>query len=175
MALHHPRPAHQLTEDPEAGFLPANTSPPAGDGQVNFTIRQKPGLATGTVIRNKARIVFDANDPIDTPEWANTIDDTAPASQVDSIESAACGATDLTLDWSGTDAGAATDATLGKPAPVRLEGVSGRTFGGVDIHRLRLHVENVQDPPVRSNERHRQRDQRVHHPHRLGSGFRKHE
>lgn len=96
----------QLTEDPEAGFLPANTSPPAGDGQVNFTIAQKPGLATGTTIRNKARIVFDANDPIDTPEWTNTIDDTAPSSRVDAIDSAGCGATDLTLHWSGTDAGA---------------------------------------------------------------------
>lgn len=96
----------QLTEDPEAGFLPANTSPPAGDGQVNFTIAQRPGLATGTAIRNKASIVFDVNDPIDTPEWVNTIDDAAPSSQIDRIESAACGATDLTLHWSGTDAGA---------------------------------------------------------------------
>lgn len=96
----------QLTEDPEAGFLPPNTSPPAGDGQVNFTVKAKPGLATGTTIRNKASIVFDVNAPIETPEWTNTIDDTAPTSQVDSIESAACGATDLTLHWSGTDTGA---------------------------------------------------------------------
>ena len=103
----------QLTEDPEAGFLPANTSPPAGDGQVNFTIKQRSGLATGTAIKNKARVVFDANAPIDTPEWVNTIDDDAPSSQIDSIESAGCGATDLTLHWSGTDAGAGiADYTL---------------------------------------------------------------
>lgn len=92
----------QLTEDPEAGFLPPNTSPPAGDGQVNFTIKPKTGLATGTTIRNKASIVFDVNAPIDTPEWTNAIDDAAPTSQVDSIEPA-CGANDLTLHWSGTD------------------------------------------------------------------------
>jgi hypothetical protein len=42
----------------------------------------KQGLATGTDIQNKARIVFDANPPIDTPSWMNTLDATEPASQV---------------------------------------------------------------------------------------------
>jgi hypothetical protein len=36
----------------------------------------------------------------------NTVDDTAPSSQIDGIDAASCGATGLTLHWSGTDAGA---------------------------------------------------------------------
>ncbi len=65
--------------DPDEGFLPPNTNPPAGDAQVHFTIRPKAGLATGTAIRNHARVVFDTNAPIDTPEWLNTIDASAPS------------------------------------------------------------------------------------------------
>ena len=44
------------------------------------------------------------NAPIETPEWVNTIDVTPPSSQVDSV--GPCGASDLTVDWSGTDVGA---------------------------------------------------------------------
>ena len=65
-------------EDPLAGFLPPNITSPEGEGSVAFTIEPKPGLATGTEIRNSARIVFDINAPIDTPAWRTTIDATAP-------------------------------------------------------------------------------------------------
>ena len=58
------------------------------------------------MIKNKATIVFDVNAPIDTQEISNVIDKTAPMSQVDSIDPSDCGATDLTLHWSGTDTGA---------------------------------------------------------------------
>ncbi len=37
----------ELPEDPLAGFLPPNREPPEGEGYVMFTMRQKPGLATG--------------------------------------------------------------------------------------------------------------------------------
>lgn len=71
-----------------------------------YTVSAMPAVASGTVVKNKATIVFDVNAPIDTPQISNVIDRTAPTSQVDSIESAECGATDLTLHWSGTDVGA---------------------------------------------------------------------
>lgn len=63
----------ELPEDPQAGILPPNVMPPAGDGAVTFTIGAKPGLPVGTTICNDARIVFDLNPFIDTPEWCNTI------------------------------------------------------------------------------------------------------
>jgi hypothetical protein len=96
----------QLTTDPLAGFLPPDVSPPDGQGRVLYTVSAKPSLPTGTVIKNKATIVFDVNAPMDTAEVSNVIDRTAPSSQVDGIDPADCGATDLTLHWSGTDPGA---------------------------------------------------------------------
>ena len=64
----------ELTTDPEAGFLPPNVDPPAGEGRVLFTVQ--PRIA-GTPICNRARIVFDTNDPIDTPEWCNAVETTS--------------------------------------------------------------------------------------------------
>ena len=94
----------QPTEDPLAGFLPPNASPPQGDGSVFFTVMPKSGLAHGTEIRNQASIVFDTNAAILTPEWLNTIDDSVPASQVLTLlplqASGSFGGT-----WSGTDTG----------------------------------------------------------------------
>lgn len=60
-------------EDPLLGFLPPNTTPPAGDGHVAFTVKLKSGLGLGTLISNKASIVFDANPAIETPAWTNTL------------------------------------------------------------------------------------------------------
>ncbi|HEX8565073.1 MAG TPA: SBBP repeat-containing protein [Pyrinomonadaceae bacterium] len=94
----------QPTEDPRAGFLPPNVTGNEGEGQVLFTVRPKENLATGTEIRNKAKIIFDTNAPIDTPEWLNTIDNSKPASQVGSL-SATQSSGSFTLNWSGTDTG----------------------------------------------------------------------
>jgi len=91
--------------DPDAGFLPPNTNPPHGDGSVEFLVLPKAGLVTGTQIKNHASIVFDVNAPLDTPEWLNTIDVDPPSSQVTAVDGADCTATNLTVHWSGTDAG----------------------------------------------------------------------
>ncbi|HEY1326499.1 MAG TPA: hypothetical protein VGI14_06140, partial [Casimicrobiaceae bacterium] len=72
----------QLTADPDAGFLPPNRSPPAGEGSVAFSVMPKPGIATGTAIRNGASVVFDTNAPIATPTWQNVIDREAPLTRV---------------------------------------------------------------------------------------------
>ena len=90
------------TTDPIAGFLPPNKTSPEGQGSVLFTVQAKSGLASGTMISNKASIVFDTNDPIETPIWSNTIDISSPSSAVEAI--AATQATNsFTVKWAGAD------------------------------------------------------------------------
>lgn len=95
----------ELTEDPLGGFLPPNVNPPQGDGSVVFTVMPKQGLPTGTEVRNRARIIFDLNDPIDTPEWLNTLDNTKPTSQVLPLAGSQI-SNYFTVQWAGTDVGA---------------------------------------------------------------------
>jgi hypothetical protein len=59
--------------NPEIGFLPPNTSPPQGQGMVTFTVNSLPTLATGHMITNSAKVVFDANAAINTATWTNTV------------------------------------------------------------------------------------------------------
>ncbi|MFH1276958.1 MAG: CARDB domain-containing protein [Candidatus Eisenbacteria bacterium] len=61
--------------DPLAGFLPPNDSTGRGEGHVTFTIRPDPEAPAGTEIRNKATIVFDTNDLIETNEVLNVLRD----------------------------------------------------------------------------------------------------
>ncbi|WP_242006605.1 T9SS type A sorting domain-containing protein [Rhodothermus marinus] len=56
-----------LTFTYEGINLPPNVNPPEGEGFVTFSIRPR-GVQEGTVIRNRASIVFDYNPPILTPE-----------------------------------------------------------------------------------------------------------
>jgi CSLREA domain-containing protein len=100
----------QPPTDPLAGFLPPNTSPPQGSGHVLFTVAAQPSLATGAQIANQARIFFDANDPIDTPVWSNSIDLTPPTSEITSVAPSGACAKDLAVSWSGADLGSAVEA-----------------------------------------------------------------
>jgi hypothetical protein len=95
----------QLTDDPDAGFLPPNVNPPAGEGSVVFSVMPKSGLATGTAIQNQAQVVFDTNAPIATPTWLNTIDRDAPITHVLQLPTTQS-ATTFPVQWTGTDAGA---------------------------------------------------------------------
>jgi len=90
---------NQPPVDPTAGFLPPGTS-----GSVFFTVMPKPGVATGTMIQNQATIVFDANQPINTPAWPNTIDNSTPTSHVLSLPSTVYSSS-FTVNWTGTAAG----------------------------------------------------------------------
>lgn len=94
----------ELTDDPDAGFLPPNTAPPSGEGSVVFTVMPKSGLATGTAIRNQASVVFDTNAPLATPTWLNTIDRDAPVTHVLPLTATQTSPT-FTVRWTGTDAG----------------------------------------------------------------------
>lgn len=63
------------------GFLPPNDDTAVGEGSVQFTIRPKANLGTGTIINQSATVVFDINQSIDTNIYTNQIDATAPTSQ----------------------------------------------------------------------------------------------
>jgi hypothetical protein len=63
------------------GFLPPNVTPPQGEGSLFFSVRPRANLANGSPIRNHATIYFDGI-PTVTPEWSNTLDTTAPESQI---------------------------------------------------------------------------------------------
>ncbi len=64
---------HEFPENPDEGFLPPNVTSPEGEGAVLFTVSLKHGFGLGTTVCNDARIVFDFNAPIDTPNFCNTI------------------------------------------------------------------------------------------------------
>ncbi len=92
----------EIQEDPDLGFLPPNVTAPEGQGSVFFTVMPKAGLANGTEIKNKATIVFDANAPIVTPEWLNTIETTAPKSHVLPLPEWAASKS-FPVTWKGSD------------------------------------------------------------------------
>ncbi len=92
----------QYPSDATAGFLPPNNNPPEGEGSIFFTVSPKPDLPSGTQLTNKARIVFDVNDPIDTPEWVNKLDYDTPSSKINPLKSQSD--TSFTVSWKGSDA-----------------------------------------------------------------------
>jgi RHS repeat-associated protein/uncharacterized repeat protein (TIGR01451 family) len=70
---------NQFPYDALAGFLPPNnTNTHCGEGYLTFRVKPKLGLEIGTRIENKASIVFDLNDPIETPVVTNTIGQVEP-------------------------------------------------------------------------------------------------
>ncbi|MCB9252069.1 MAG: T9SS type A sorting domain-containing protein [Flavobacteriales bacterium] len=73
---------YDLPIDPNLGILPPNTNPPFGEASVSYTVKLKPNLANGTVINNRANIIFDENEPILTNTWTNVIDIAPPTSSI---------------------------------------------------------------------------------------------
>ncbi len=99
------------------GFLPPEDGTGIGMGHVSYTVRPKPGLATGTQVRNVADIQFDQGtviatnqrDPHDpskgsdpAKECLNTIDSGAPTSAVNPLP-ATVATRSFTVSWSGQD------------------------------------------------------------------------
>lgn len=72
------REGNLLTWDIEGIDLVPNVNAPEGEGYVTYTVNLLPELADGTVISNKASIIFDENTPIETNTYINTLDLTAP-------------------------------------------------------------------------------------------------
>ncbi|MEK7814052.1 MAG: T9SS type A sorting domain-containing protein [Candidatus Desantisbacteria bacterium] len=83
-------------------LLVPNTNPPCGEGWVSFTIMPKKDLSSNTQIKNKATIVFDTNQPINTPEIFNTIDSGFPTSSVAALPEFQH-SPNFTIGYSGTD------------------------------------------------------------------------
>ncbi|MBR1415036.1 MAG: hypothetical protein IJ570_04155 [Prevotella sp.] len=76
------REGNKVSWDIEGIELPPNVNAPEGEGYVTFTVDLLPGLKSGTQLKNKATIIFDYNEPIETNEYVNTLDLTAPTGQV---------------------------------------------------------------------------------------------
>jgi hypothetical protein len=93
-----------LPEDPLSGFLPPNDAEHRGEGYVSFRIRAKENIPTGSVLLNKANIVFDVNEPILTPEVTNTIDLDAPVSGIEDLPAETTGRT-VVIQPVGSDEG----------------------------------------------------------------------
>ncbi len=90
--------------NPEVGFLPADINPPEGEGSVLFTVSPRQGASTGTAVQNQATIVFDANPPLPTQVWLNTLDNDKPISSASPF-AVTQGSANFTVQWSGTDVG----------------------------------------------------------------------
>ncbi|MDX1907606.1 MAG: PQQ-binding-like beta-propeller repeat protein [Bacteroidia bacterium] len=86
------------------GFLPPNTNDPEGRGSVSYTIRRPDNLPTFTTVSNRAAIYFDANAPILTNTWTNTIDVDAPQSQMAPLDTLQLSRS-IPLHWQGSDIG----------------------------------------------------------------------
>ena len=64
----------QPPSDPSVGFLPPNPiNGTEGQGFVTYTIRPRKDAETLSTVDAKASIVFDMNEPIDTPPVFNTV------------------------------------------------------------------------------------------------------
>jgi hypothetical protein len=91
----------------QEGFLPPNTNPPQGEGAVRFRIRPRSDAESGTVIANRASIIFDphlgANPPIVTNTHTLTLDKQPPSIALETPSSTTLPTTKATLRWSATD------------------------------------------------------------------------
>jgi Ca2+-binding RTX toxin-like protein len=99
-----------IPTDPLKGFLPPNNESHVGEGFVTYTIKSKSTTQTGNRIDAQARIVFDNNEPIDTPSIFNTVDLGNPISAVDALPSSINTSTFL-VKWAGNDSGGSGLAT----------------------------------------------------------------
>ncbi len=94
------------TEDipvsPDMGLLAPNFNPPEGDGWVEYSIQPKAGAETGAKVEAQATIVFDWNDPIDTPYIFNTLDKTAPTAAM-VTQTRRIDARRYAVSWQGQD------------------------------------------------------------------------
>lgn len=105
-----------LPPEVQTGFLPPENGTGRGMGHLGYTILLKPGLPTGTQIRNVALVTFDVNAPIATDQVddhdptkgidpakqaLNTLDAVAPTSTVALLP--AFSPESFAVNWSGQD------------------------------------------------------------------------
>jgi Subtilase family/SdrD B-like domain/CARDB/RTX calcium-binding nonapeptide repeat (4 copies) len=90
----------------QSGFLPTNNAEGAGEGFVSYSIKAKRTAQTGDIVDATAQIVFDTEEPINTPAIFNTLDVSKPTSQVQPL-TATSETPEFLVSWSGTDVGSA--------------------------------------------------------------------
>ena len=88
--------------NPEIGFLSINDENGIGEGFVSYTVRPRNTATTGDIIEARARIIFDAEEPVDTPVVLNTIDAIAPMSCVAALEPFSENP-EFVVSWAGYD------------------------------------------------------------------------
>lgn len=91
----------QYEEDPDVGYLVPNNANHEGEGFVTFGINHKAELGPGATIANKATIIFDANEPIETNTYINTLDEDNPGSNAVSAQLTEEGK--LLVTWQASD------------------------------------------------------------------------
>ncbi|MFO0818661.1 MAG: RHS repeat-associated core domain-containing protein [Pirellulales bacterium] len=96
----------QIPEGATDGFLPPEDGTGVGQGFVTYLVQPRTGLATGDTVPAQARVIFDAGLPgesfLDTPVFVNTIDITAPRSNVELLPTTTA-TPNFTVRWSGED------------------------------------------------------------------------
>jgi hypothetical protein len=153
-----------VPSNPLEGFLPPDKVAGEGEGFVNYSILPKASATTGTPINAKATVVFDANTPLSTANFLNTLDVGPVTSQVTPLP--AQSPATFTVSWSPTDApggsGIATynvfvsdDGGAFKPfvtsttaTSASFTGQVGHTYGFYSV--ATDHVGNVQPTPTAS-------------------------
>ncbi|XP_041361873.1 uncharacterized protein LOC121377841 [Gigantopelta aegis] len=75
----------QPPTDPSVGFLPPNNGT-TGQGFVSFSVSPKKRVSHMATIDAEAKIIFDQNEPIDTPPIFNTIDSSAPSANLTLVD-----------------------------------------------------------------------------------------
>ncbi|AGB28628.1 hypothetical protein Prede_1306 [Prevotella dentalis DSM 3688] len=103
------REGNKLVWDIKGIELPPNVKAPEGEGYVSFSVNLKPGLADGTRIANKATIIFDKNQPIETNTYVNTLDLTAPVTTMGAA-TFANGDTAISVNCTAADAASGTSS-----------------------------------------------------------------
>jgi len=93
----------QLPTNPYLGFLLINDRLGRGQGFVSYSVRPKVDTKTRDIIHAKAKIIFDQNEPIETPQIFNTIDAVAPCSRVKEFQTAKIDTSLFSVRWSGWD------------------------------------------------------------------------
>jgi len=132
-----------IPDDPARGFLPPNMTSPEGQGFVTYTVTPRTDALSGSVIDSAATIVFDTNEPMDTPPIFNTLDAEAPETVVNPLDPQQSVAS-FPVTWAGADrpGGSALRgytiyvSTDGGPAEVWLADTQATqaTFVGQDDH-----------------------------------------
>ena len=74
-----------------------------GEGYVTYTVKALRNAGTGTVIDAQALIVFDTEEPIETPAISNTLDAIDPTSAVLAFGSATTADGNILVQWGGQD------------------------------------------------------------------------